>query len=40
MHPMLAEVFCDRNRQRGAFFGIGGGAEFVEQDQRSSSGGA
>src|SRR5438874_2619765 len=35
------EVLGDSNGQRGAFFGIGGGAEFIEQDQgigRSSAG--
>ena len=34
------EVVGDGDGQGGAFFGIGGRAEFVEQDQRLRSGGA
>ena len=36
----LAEVLGYGDGQGGAFFGIGGGAEFVEQDQRVGGGGA
>ena len=32
-----AEVFGDGDGERCAFFGIGGGAEFVEQDERAAS---
>ena len=32
--PARAEVFDDRDAERAAFFGIGGRAELVEQDQR------
>ena len=38
--PDSAEVLGDGNGQRGALFGIGGGAEFVEQDQRMRGRGA
>ena len=36
----LAEMAGDRDGEGGAFFGIGGGAEFVEQDERMRGGGA
>ena len=35
-----AKVSGDGDGERGAFFGIGGGAEFIEQDERLRSRGA